>query len=182
MVPRPKSKTSKASDEVLMTPRLIAEFAVENMAKAKQQAVHRAQQEANQKKQKQQSVSNKKKERKKSRGASQRERKRKDREDGHDEETSKTVVNRRDVSATPARAPEPGTGMCPGESTSERVHAIVSSSKPVKQTKKRKVDPDESKFSDLVETYKRSFAAVEGSIGGGDSRTTKRNVEKRWFE
>jgi nucleolar protein 4 len=175
-----KSKRSKDTDEAPKTPRLIVEFTVENMAKARQQAIHRLQQAANQRKQKQESLANKKKERKKSRGALQRERKRKEREETVTERAPMTVGD--GVVVNTKKPSQSDTVMRAGESTSERVQPTGLSSKPVKHAKKRKLDPDETKLNDLVESYKSSFAVLESGSAGDEGQASTRKVGKRWFD
>jgi nucleolar protein 4 len=148
-------------DGKIRIPRLIVEFTVENKAKAKQQAEHRAQQQANLVKQRDEQIAEgekgfgKKTEKKKSRGAAQRERKRKQLDEGPGEsapgKTAETSI------AAPASEP-------------------VKKVKGVKPPKKQKVDAEEENFSKLVESYKQQAIAI---MGTNDS---KAKTGRRWFE
>jgi len=180
-------------------PRLIVEFTVENKAKARQQAEHRAHQLANAEKQRaanraakkerdnedatedKKSKSNKKK---KGRGALQREKKRRKREEGSNDTPSEDTTGQqskkaRKVSHDAADAEAPAQPKIKG----------------VKPPKKRKVDKEEQAFENMVRSYKQAFA------GGGDDslkgKKTRNNsgadkeisanpraevTKKRWFD
>lgn len=146
-------------------PRLIVEFTVENKAKAKQQAEHRAQQQANLLKQRgilkadgeKEGGKKKKQEKKKSRGAAQRERKRKQPEEGVD--GSQLTKDKAFALSVPAFEP------------------TVKKVKGVKPPKKQKVDKEEDKFTKLVASYKQQAIAI---MGTDDSTAAK--TGKRWFE
>lgn len=171
-VPRKKGR-DKGAAEALQPPRLIVEFAVENIAKAKQQALHRAQHELNQKKQREEKSDKlpaaAKIEPKKSRGAAQREKKRKERDDP--QHGTSTVTG-----GPPAKSGKAERTMHPGQPTSE-------GTQPIKPTKKRKIDPAEAKFDELVENYKRTFEVMEQKTDTSGSSVRKPSeVSKRWFD
>lgn len=166
-------------DGKVRIPRLIVEFSVENKAKAKQQAEHRAQQQVNQMKQmeenKTKNAEPKEKKKKLSRGARQREKKRKERmegaEDGADAPNSNIPE---DLDEQPSTKTIPGRDAHSG-----------SKRKAVKPPKRQKIDTDEENFSILMETYKQQTL----SIMGGDTKKSEMGSEipkkkegKRWFE
>jgi nucleolar protein 4 len=149
-------------------PRLIVEFTVENKVKAKQQAENRSKQESNMIKQKgEQTAPVTKKEKNKSRGKKQREKKRKQLESGEPEQSIDTKNKTKEVVA----------GLeIPVESEKPKMKAI-------KPQKKQKIDKDEAKFTELVESYKRSFAATSEETATVEVSKEKANSqEKRWFE
>ena len=147
-------------------PRLIVEFTVENKAKAKQQADHRAHQLANAEKQRAANRAAKKdrdeanedadeksksKKKKKGRGALQREKKRRQREEGNGNTPSEDAVQHskkaRKVSHDDADVEAPAQPKIKG----------------IKPPKKRKVDKEEQAFESMVRSYKQAFA------GGGET-------------
>lgn len=150
------------SDGQVKLPRLIVEFTVENKVKAKHQVEHRAHQQANVIKQKMEKKVVSKKEKKRARGARQRENRRKAPEDDgiaeerNDRQGRTNVKESDDIQAT---VPAP----------------IPKSVKPPK--KKAKVDASESKFNDLVESYKKSFTADTV-----DADTSADKPKRRWYE
>ena len=169
-------------DGVVKIPRLIVEFTVENKAKAKLQAEHRAKQESNMEKQKmmnrEKAQSEKKEKKKKSRGALQREKKRKEREksthenpDNNDEEEPQQKLQKTKVNEKKVRARAVSDDLPPPKQAALQ---------PMKPPKKKKVDKSEAKFTKLVESYKKSFS----SAGAGDEVATEvsKKKEKRWFE
>lgn len=173
---KPSTAPTEEGDEGLVgedgrvrIPRLIVELTVENKAKAKQQAEHKAQQQANLVKQREElktdpdkHVGKKtKKEKKKSRGAAQREKKRKQHEYGEDA-TDQSPSDKEADTAIAAPASEPS----------------VKKVKGVKPPKKQKVDKEEENFSKLVESYKQQAIAIMGTTD--DSTTVKSG--RRWFE
>jgi hypothetical protein len=159
----------KRTEDKVRIPRLIVEFAVENKAKAKQQAEHRAQQQANLVKQKLQSDAKTEKPTKKRRGAKQRERKRKAKEQG--EQDNEAVMNQHET-----RQDEPISKAHSGR----QEDAVLT--KRVKHLKKRKVDIEEAKFNNLVESYKDSFATTEKSSDVQGAGVVVNRQDKRWFE
>ena len=172
---RHKKKRKSGDETETKLPRLIVEFAVENRAKAKKQAEHKAQQRANTIKQKLEhkeklGVSEKKKEKKKSRGARQRERKRKQKEEGIADETKEN-----DTSSPAKRAK-----LSKESSQSESVSQKQSQPKAAKPTKKRKIDKAEEKFSKLVDSYQESLVPAKAATD--DLPKQRKRPEKRWFE
>jgi nucleolar protein 4 len=166
-------------DGKVRIPRLIVEFSVENIAKAKQQAEHRAQQQINQMKQieenKIKNTESKEKKKKMSRGARQREKKRKERmeeaDDGVDAPNACKPENRNE---------EPSTK----RSSETDVHS-TSKRKAAKPPKRQKIDPDEENFSKLVETYKQqTLSIMDGETKKVETgnELSKRKDGKRWFE
>jgi len=153
---------------------------VENKAKAKKQAEHRAQQQANiekqrlEKKEKLAEGKDKKQQQKKSRGAIQREKKRKQKEgleNGEPREDSIAAgeTGRRSSSSMPTVE----------HKTRQKVKAV----KPPK--KKRKVDAEEQNFENLVDSYRKAFSGVselKGDPGIAKTQTRPKKAEKRWFE
>jgi len=150
------------------TPRLIVEFTVENKAKAKQQAAHRAQQQANQLKQVEEkrggTESNKAeakiKKTKKSRGAKQRERKRKQLGEGGEPPAVEPAKD--EQVDTPSRAP-----------------VEKKKKKSTKPPKKQKIDRAEEKLTSLVDSYKKDAVAI---VNSGEKTSSGKNAGKRWFE
>lgn len=155
------------TDGKVRIPRLIVEFTVENKAKAKQQANHKAQQLANLMSQKSElrteavkATGNKTKEKKKSRGAVQREKKRK-RLEGGDEviDTDSAVANETD----PAVA-------VPTQQSMKKVNPM----KP--PAPQKKIDKVEANFSKLVASYEEKVVAQP------ESSTASKKSGRRWFE
>lgn len=149
---------------------------MENKAKAKKQAEHRAQQQANVEKQrlelKEKKLAegkDKKQQKKKKRGALQRERKRKQRESLEKGQDSNAIDQCVDSSTAPVEH-EP--------------RQKVKSVKPPK--KKRKVDKEEQNFENLVDSYRKAFTGVsepnETSASASTSSRPKKKADKRWFE
>lgn len=149
---------------------------MENKAKAKKQAEHRAQQQANIEKQRLEvkekrlaDGKNKAQLKKKRRGAAQREKKRKKREDG---ETQEEPVEREQMNA-----PEPPVVE---RETKQKIKSV----KPPK--KKRKVDEEEQNFENLVDSYRKAFSGVselkEGTDVAARVQTLPKKKERRWFE
>ena len=179
-------------------PRLIVEFTVENKAKSKQQADHRAHQLVNAEKQRAANRAAKKdrdeanedadeksksKKKKKGRGALQREKKRRQREEGNgdtpSEDAAQHTKKARKVSHDDADNEAPAQPKLKG----------------IKPPKKRKVDKEEQAFESMVRSYKQAFA------GGGEAtakgKKKRKNTEtdnevsanpraevtnKRWFD
>jgi nucleolar protein 4 len=154
-------------DGKVRIPRLIVEFTVENKAKAKQQAAHKAQQQANVVKQRVERTdkdSNKgeKSKTKKSRGAAQREKKRKRKEgDDADQPTAG-----KDETETAESAPPVPLSTAPKK--------VKLAKPPVK----RKVDKEEVNFSKLVASYEQQ--SME-NMKAPDAPETKKST-RRWFE
>jgi nucleolar protein 4 len=155
-------------------PRLIIEFTVENKAKARKQAERKAQQAANIQKQKEVSKESKKedikeKKKTKSRGALQREKKRKAKEAGI-EEDEKDIVNEKKPKKqeTNTLADEP----------KNKVKGL----KPPKKIKK--TDKEDSVFEEMVQSYKRTFAADVDDIAPEKVINNPRVevAKKRWFD
>ena len=156
-------------------PRLIVEFTVENKAKAKKQADHRAHQLANAEKQKAASRAAKKeradeddsedksksKKKKKGRGALQREKKRRQREEGTETTPSEDADTKKSKKA---------------RKVSHDDADVEAQAKPkikgVKPPKKRKVDKEEQAFENMVRSYKQAFA------GGADDVTKSKKKRK----
>ena len=140
-----------------LVPRLIVDFAVENKAKAKHQTERRAQQQANYLKQKElhdPKPKKESKETKKSRGAAQREKKRK--------------LKNGEVVVEEEPAPQPkAKDIKPAKVQQPKSKGI----KPRKKAKRE--DPEDAKFSKLVDSYKEAFSAPKQTIVG---------EKKRWFE
>jgi nucleolar protein 4 len=165
-----------SEDGRILTPRLIVDFTVENKAKAKKQAEHRAQQQANiekqrleQKEKKVAQALSKKQQKKKSRGAAQRERKRRQREMGG--ATQDESVPTKETKKTQAPAAERET------ITKPKIKAI----KPPK--KKRKVDEEEQNFENLVDSYRKAFSGVsELKESEVKVQSLPKKRERRWFE
>jgi hypothetical protein len=158
-------------------PRLIIEFTVENKAKARKQAERKAQQAANIEKQKTVSKDSKtenakEKKKKKSRGALQREKKRKAKEAGMEEENEN---DEKDVVSEKIRNKE-------DNSVVDEPKTKVKGLKPPKKMKKS--DKEDNIFDEMVQSYKRKFAADVDDV------TTEKAVEnprvevakKRWFD
>ena len=176
-------------------PRLIVEFTVENKAKARQQADHRAQQLANAEKQRAANRAAKKdrrmaeeadggdkpKRKKKGRGALQREKKRNLKEEGV-ADTAEGAINDETPSKKARKVSHDDTDVTP---LSEEPKI-----KKVKPPKKRKVDKEEQAFESMVKSYKESFAG--GKEKGKKRKGSERNdvpsnpraavAKKRWFE
>lgn len=141
---------------------------VENKAKARKQAEHRAQQKANNEKQrleKQRNKQEKNEKRKKSRGAIQREKRR---QKGVSNETGDTLESLK-VAEESKR----------GHSSAEQSQKV----KLVKPSKKKhKVDKEERDFDTLVDAYRAAFSSAP-KVDYDDSLKNKRPEEsKRWFE
>jgi nucleolar protein 4 len=149
-------------------PRLVVEFAVENVVKARQQAEHRSHQQANIVKQKieNKEPQEKKQLKKKHRGALQRERKRKQREGGAPVEPNKSTND------TPTESKNSAV-----VSTEKPARSV----KPIKPPKKQKIDKEEDTFTKLVETYTKAFAGTaEEEKQGANKKSEKK--DRRWFE
>lgn len=157
-------------------PRLIIEFTVENKAKARKQAERKAQQAANIEKQKAVSKDSKtenakEKKKKKSRGALQREKKRKAKEAGIEEHEN----DEKDVVSDKIQKKE-------DNSVVDEPKTKVKGLKPPKKIKKS--DKEDNVFEEMVQSYKRKFAADVDDV------TTEKAVEnprvevakKRWFD
>ena len=154
-------------------PRLIADFTVENKAKAKKQAEHRAQQQANRDAQKlehkaktaAESNNNNKgevKKKKPSRGALQREKKRKAKDES-------SIVDVQPVATKVSKtvAPQPAAPTV----------------KLVKPPKKRKLDTEEQTFERLVQSYTESFSStIQKSNNEEQANIKPKKSAKRWFE
>ena len=173
---RKNKKKRKAGEEAdVKVPRLIVEFAVENRAKAKKQAEHKAHQRANTIKQrlehKEKSADSEKSgKKKKSRGKRQRELKRKQREAGITDEGKKSETS--NAQSLPTESLAHGEDSVP-----DHKHH---NTKPVKPSqKKRKVDKDEEKLSELVDSYE---ASITPSRGDGNDNSQPTRSRKRWFE
>ena len=161
------------ADGKIRIPRLIVEFTVENKAKAKQQAEHKAKQQANIVKQRiehrkhdepnvDQVVS---KTQKKSRGALQREKKRKLREHPLDDS-----VDTIDMNSEPLKEDD----NIDRESPRKKVKGL-------KLPKKMsKMDVDEVNFSNLVESYQKQ--AMEHISSSSRTTNDKPKSGRRWFE
>eukprot|EP00562_Extubocellulus_spinifer_P005246 CAMPEP_0178524190 /NCGR_PEP_ID=MMETSP0696-20121128/29507_1 /TAXON_ID=265572 /ORGANISM="Extubocellulus spinifer, Strain CCMP396" /LENGTH=937 /DNA_ID=CAMNT_0020155501 /DNA_START=216 /DNA_END=3029 /DNA_ORIENTATION=+ len=184
-------------DGRVRVPRLIVEFTVENKAKARQQADHRAQQLANAEKQRAANRAAKKdrrmaeeadggdklkrKEKKKGRGAQQREKKRKLKEEGV-ADTTEDAINDEAPSKKVRRASHDDTDV-----TRLPEQPKI---KKVKPPKKRKVDKEEQAFENMVKSYKQSFGGgkEKGKKGKGSeengvpSNPREAVAKKRWFE
>ena len=141
---------------------------VENKAKARKQAEHRAQQKANNEKQRlenQGKKQEKNEKQRKSRGATQREKKR---QKGVSPET-------RDMVPSPKVAEESKIGHFSTEQ-SEKVKFV----KPPK--KKRKVDKEEQDFDTLVDTYRAAFLSAPKVNSDVALREKRPKENKRWFD
>lgn len=177
-----KSKKAKVDEEnggfvgddgKVCVPRLIVEFAVENMVKARKQAEKILQKKANKIKQRienREKAPTEKKEKKKSRGAVQREKKRAKKEAGEDE----------------PQVAEPVTKKKKTTPVEEKV-SKDKAPKPTKLQKKRKADPDENKLEDMIRSYKEAFSGEPSksppAANEGKKIKTRESVEKRrWFE
>jgi nucleolar protein 4 len=145
-------------------PRLIVDFTVENKAKAKKQAEHRAQQQANREAQKLEhkaKTAESKGEKKQSRGALQREKKRKAKDEIV---VVKPVAKVRAVPKAPVQAAAPKVKL-------------------VKPPKKRKLDSEEQTFERLVQSYTESFSSTIKTADDEEQANVKpKKSEKRWFE
>ena len=179
-------------------PRLIVEFTVENKAKAKRQADHRAHQLANAEKQKAASRAAKKeraeeddpeemsksKKKKKGRGALQREKKRRQREEGNE------TTPLEDTDAKKSKK---------ARKVSHDDADVEAQAKPkvkaVKPPKKRKIDKEEQAFENMVRSYKQAFAGGADDITKDKKKRKSSSVEndtpanprsevtkKRWFD
>lgn len=150
-------------------PRLVVEFAVENVVKAKQQAEHRSHQQSNIIKQKidTREAGKKKQDKKQSRGKLQREKKRKQREGGAPDEASK------------AKADDAKDSKSANVASTEK---LKGKAKLVKPPKKQKVDKEEETFTNLVETYKQAFAAPAVDEKTAEANKKSEKKERRWFE
>ena len=159
-----KLKEQASGETGRKAPRLIVDFTVENKAKAKKQAEHRSQQQANQVQQRTEHKVKKaenKMEKKKSRGSLQREKKRATREEG----AIVTPVAKQVV--TKALAP---------------VAKVVPQGKGVKPTKKRKLDAEEQTFERLVQSYTESFTKKVQKTDSDEALAKPKKSEKRWYE
>lgn len=147
-------------------PRLILEFTVENKTKARQQATHRAQQLANYVKQREQhrDQTQGQTKTKKSRGALQREKKRKQQQEGEPKEIEKETKDQHQEKGN-AQEPEGAQQTTKPKGT-----------KPPR--KRKKVDDEEKKFSQMVDSYKLAFGKKETE----DARDDATAGRKRWFE
>ena len=170
---RKRGADAKPSDFVgengrAKVPRLVVEFAVENVVKAKQQLEHRAHQQANFVKQRiEKSEPTAKEKKKKRRGAVQREKKRKLREEGDTANTGAPLPAVKEVEKGPDAS---------GEKSEKKV-------KMLKPPKKRKVDKEDETFTKLVDTYKQAFAgAVVGEKQASTQQGEKKKEDGRWFE
>jgi nucleolar protein 4 len=162
---RHKKRKSEEDGGEGKIPRLIVDFCVENRAKARKQTEHKAQQRANAIKQKidHKEKSEEEKKDKQSRGQRQRERKRERPEGGLLDSAQADKVTKAPV--------EPSV-----QDTKPKI--VPKAAKPSK--KKRKVDKDEEKFSELLDTYKESF--LPESEATEKSATSSKSPKKRWFE
>lgn len=153
-------KDAVPRDGIMKLPRLIVEFTVENKAKAKKQAEHRAAQQANLIKQKKENRKQHEhlqgEKHKESRGARQRERKR-ERKEGEGPEVFQADPN----------------GYKEKESDFIEMKVDV---KPIKPPKRKRVDKEEEHFSKLVASYKKVFERSDTS-----PEATKKTT-KRWFD
>jgi nucleolar protein 4 len=163
-------------------PRLIVEFAVENKAKAKEQAEHRAAQQANAIKQKMQHAAAMvvaKEKKKKSRGALQREKKRKQRQEATGDDDDDDDEKDRDAKAAHASA-DPSLS----KSTASSAEPVRIAKKPAavaKPPRKKKLkmdDQQEKSFATLVESYERT---TYGSESAPEKRAAVAKAG-RWFD
>jgi nucleolar protein 4 len=162
-------------DGKIRIPRLIVEFTVENKAKAKQQAEHKAKQQANMLKQRIElkhdvddpNATKIKSKTKKSRGALQREKKRKQqgRQVDEDDDHEHVTINVPPMNSTDDFDPL---------STAQKVKGV----KPPK--KQAKIDVDEVNFSHLVESYQQQ--AMENISAASTTTNAKAKSGRRWFE
>lgn len=173
------------NDETFI-PRLIVEFTVENKVKAKQQAEHRAAQQAN--KLKQRIDHNSKKEgdeeedakltktKRKSRGALQREKKRQKRAEAQ----AKTADSSKD------KKEEREALKIAKEKAETKDEQPRKKDKLKKPPKKRKVDTEEKNFETLLESYKQKLPAlVDDAEANSKKRASggeKTKSGKRWFD
>lgn len=164
---------------VVRMPRLIIEFTVENRAKARKQAERKAQQLANVQKQKEVAKDSKKdsageetKKSSKHRGAMQRDRKRKTKEadsSDHEIKTNLSEANKKQRT----------------QGLDETVEEPKIKLKPLKPPKKvKKSDTEENVFENLVQSYKKTFAAgVADSVVLKPLENPRAEVtKKRWFD
>ena len=207
-----KKKTTDGDGEeggAVKIPRLIVEFTVENKAKARQQAEHRAQQQANRLKQKMETrekrelasstagsdgkkaeVAGGKTSNKRGRGAKQREKKRQRRlqgDDGDDDSDGGSPVDKAEAQKRKFRHPDGGDTAAAAKADAMPIAKAI---KPPKKQKKREREEleVEEKFSKLVDKYKAAFAGA-GVQDGNDAKATAATAKskdlesgKRWFE
>lgn len=184
-----KSKKAKVDEESdgfvgddgkVCVPRLIVEFAVENMVKARKQAEKILQKKANKIKQRIESkdkVPAEKKEKKKSRGALQREKKRARKEAAQDDDDL-------DINKLDAKKQKTGSSKATDASDSK-----VKTPKTVKPQKKRKIDTEDNKLEDMIRSYKEAFTGgsekpLEVSEKTNQTKTKSREdvAKRRWYE
>ena len=176
------------ADGNIRTPRLIVEFTVENKAKAKQQAVHKAQQQANQMKQRMESKSDDTaavslpEKARKSRGAIQREKKRQrqqHQEGGDDEKHNDDDIISNGNGAVVSKLDESSTQQQSSSIHKKKTKGIAP---PKKQAK---LDAEEFTFSNLVASYQQQAASTAGTTDTTGSRAVADNLSKpkrRWYE
>jgi nucleolar protein 4 len=195
---RHKKKKSKQRDEgidaeAIKVPRLIVEFTVENKAKARQQADHRARQQANRIKQKLEHKEKKelaalpssadggneeKKSKKRGRGAKQREKKRQRRLQGEQEDGAEMAVEA--AESKPRKFHHGGAAVPRKEEQREQPKGI----KPPKKQKRNKELEAEEKFSKLVDKFKADFVGAGAQAAAKSVSPQKKVVAegKRWFD
>jgi nucleolar protein 4 len=182
----------------VQVPRLIVEFTVENVVKARQQVEHREKQRENMitqrldhqtRREKVQQKGQLEKKLKKGRGARQRERKRAAQTETGQEANSE--CKRQKTGATisvmqPAALGNRSMHIGAAAELAEERMDVIEAKKPRK--KKQKSDPEEDDFAHLVESYKQSFASValesdRTTSGVGDPIHTREETLKRgrWF-
>ena len=166
----------KSGDNKVKLPRLIVEFTVENIAKAKQQAQNRALQRANTIKQKRECRgSDIRTNKKKSRGQRQREKKRLHKQ-------SRSERSDTDLIAGGVSPSKPGAEDNQQQSIGPKWDDIRIESKTVNPCKRRKVDKDDEEFSRMVASYKSSFASDNSSSVANNQDIRHLQTKRRWFE
>ena len=170
------------ADGNIRTPRLIVEFTVENKAKAKQQAEHKAKQQANQLKQRMEpkgddaAVPPPEKVRK-SRGAIQREKKRQrqlqKQEGGDDGEHDDFIPSGHDT------APKSDVV---DDSTVEPSISRKKSKGAAPPKKQAKLNVEELTFSNLVASYQQQVASAVITTDTNNSAENPSKPKRRWYE
>jgi nucleolar protein 4 len=191
--------TKNYESREVQVPRLIVEFTVENVVKARQQVEHREKQRENMitqrldhqtRREKVQQKGQLEKNLKKGRGARQRERKRAAQTETGQEANSECKRQKTGANISmmqPAVLGNRSMHIGATELAEERVgaiHGVIEARKPRK--KKQKSDPEEDDFAHLVESYKQSFASVAPESDRtkiGDPIHTREETLKRgrWF-
>jgi nucleolar protein 4 len=176
------------ADGNIRTPRLIVEFTVENKAKAKQQAEHKAKQQANQIKQRMESKSDgtaaaaatpPQPKIKKSRGAIQREKKRQRQNNPQEQDNDDCKHDDANPVAQGTVVSKSDESTLLSSNSKKKARVVAPPKKPAK------LDVEELTFSNLVASYQQQATSTAGTtdtVIGSSSADNMSKPKRRWYE